>query len=86
MDRCIVDEDVFDSESTRDSSTINNISATHIEASYEGIYSTIAIDTTATTSAPNKHYYKSKISTVNHDLYHYSCSSRPSDHILNCHS
>lgn len=86
MDRSIVGEEVFDFESTADNSTINNISTTNIEVNFEGIYSTIAIVTNATTFALNKHYYISKISTVDHDLYHYFCSSRHSDHILNCHS
>ena len=86
MDMCIVDEEVFESKSTKDNSTINNIFATHIEVNFEDIYSTIAIDTTATTTfALCNCYYISKISTVNHDLYHCSCSSRPSDHIVNCH-
>ena len=89
MDRRIVDEEVFESKSTTDNSTINNIATTHIEVNFEDIYSTSAIDTTTTATATtfvlNNYYYISKISTVNHDLNHCSCSSRTGDHILSCH-
>ena len=67
MDRSIVGEEVFDSKCTKDNSTVNSISTTHIEVNFEGIYSTIAIDTTATTFARYNYYYISVISTVNHE-------------------
>lgn len=52
MDICTVGEEVFESENTTtDNSTTNNtISTNHIEVNFEGIYSTIAIDTTTATT------------------------------------